>query len=197
MISDKIFYMDIAKLAAVDGITFNSIANSKFIRRSLSFEYPNVKTVFANVVSRIFEKCYEDEKDQIICELKRLIEQGTRFSVSLDKYTSNQNVRYINIDLHYLLKTRFLCNRRIYGVFDSTASLAIVSDVLMEFRIDMHKHVVSTITDEASVMVKFGREARVEHQKCLAHAIHLAVTKTLYKKTIPKEQEQNEIHQND
>ncbi|KAF9760995.1 hypothetical protein NGRA_2913 [Nosema granulosis] len=43
MISDRNFDMDIAKLADADGITFNSNAKSKFIRRSLSFEYPNVK----------------------------------------------------------------------------------------------------------------------------------------------------------
>ncbi|KAF9760994.1 hypothetical protein NGRA_2912 [Nosema granulosis] len=61
----------------------------------------------------------------------------------------------------------------------------------------MHKHVVSTITDGKSVMDKFGREAKAEHQQCSAHATHLAVTKTLYKKIIPKEQERIEIHQND
>ncbi|KAF9763060.1 hypothetical protein NGRA_1544 [Nosema granulosis] len=49
------------------------------------------------------------------------------------------------------------------GVFDLTASLAILSDVLMGFRIDMHKHVVSTITNGASVIVKFGRDAKAEH----------------------------------
>ncbi|KAG0435794.1 hypothetical protein DMUE_4527 [Dictyocoela muelleri] len=76
-----------------------------------------------------------------------------------------------------------------------------VKEILTEFGIDMKKHVISCITDGASVMIKFGKESGIRHQQCLAYAIHLAVTKTLYKKislettdqiTSKREQEESE-----
>ena len=42
---------------------------------------------------------------------------------------------------------------------------------------------VATVTDGASLMVKFGKETCPEHVTCYAHTIHLAVCDVLYKKT--------------
>jgi len=43
---------------------------------------------------------------------------------------------------------------------------------------------VSTTTDRASVMIKFGRDTRPLHIACLAHAIHLCVCDVLYKENL-------------
>ena len=48
---------------------------------------------------------------------------------------------------------------------------------------------VATITDGASLMVKFGKDTCPEHVTCYAHAIHLAVCDVLYKKTQHKPSE--------
>ena len=47
---------------------------------------------------------------------------------------------------------------------------------------DLSKNVVATVTDGASLMVKFGKETCPEHVTCYAYAIHLAVCNVLHKK---------------
>ena len=42
---------------------------------------------------------------------------------------------------------------------------------------------VVTVTDGASLMVKFGKETCSKHVTCYAHGIYLAVCDILYKKT--------------
>ena len=57
-----------------------------------------------------------------------------------------------------------------------------VDNNLSEFSLSLSRHIVAVVTDGASTMVKFGRCVHCEHQKCYAHAIHLAVCDVLYKK---------------
>ena len=58
-----------------------------------------------------------------------------------------------------------------------------VQNKLSEFGLDLEKHVVACVTDDASVMVKFGKIIDCDHQLCYAHGIHLTVCDVLYRKT--------------
>ena len=51
------------------------------------------------------------------------------------------------------------------------------------FGLDLNKDVIATVTDAASLMVKFGKDTFPEQVTCYAHAIHLAVCDVLYRKT--------------
>ena len=51
------------------------------------------------------------------------------------------------------------------------------------FDLNLNKDVVATITDGASLMIKFGKDTYPEHVTCYAHAIYLMVCDVLYKKT--------------
>ena len=51
----------------------------------------------------------------------------------------------------------------------------LVRQKLFEFGIDLNKHIVATVNDGASVMVKYGKLIEAEQQLCYAHGIHLAV----------------------
>ena len=46
---------------------------------------------------------------------------------------------------------------------------------------DLDNDIAVTITDGASVMMKFGKQTKPIHIACLAHAIHLCVCGILYK----------------
>ena len=50
------------------------------------------------------------------------------------------------------------------------------------FGLDLNKDVVASVTDGASLLVKFRKDTCPEHVMCYAHAIHLAVCNVLYKK---------------
>ena len=58
----------------------------------------------------------------------------------------------------------------------------IVRQKLFEFEIDLNKHIVATINDGGSVMVKYGELIKAEQLLCYAHGIHLAVCDFLYSK---------------
>lgn len=53
---------------------------------------------------------------------------------------------------------------------------------LIEEQLESYHLKISNDIFAASVMIKLGRLIDVEHQLCIVHGIHLAVTKILYKK---------------
>ena len=64
--------------------------------------------------------------------------------------------------------------------------LELLERILIEFNIELQKHIVSITCDGAPVMVKMGRLSGIHQQLCLAHGVHLAVVAVLYSKnTIP------------
>lgn len=92
----------VARLAAKDGLTIRQITRSQYIRACLAKDFPN-RTIPKNEGDMIalIEIFYEREKDQVKRKLSSLKEKGVKFSATLDEWTSLQNLRYINVNLHY------------------------------------------------------------------------------------------------
>jgi hypothetical protein len=89
----------VAKLAALDGFTINSITNSKYIRSTLlntGFCLPKNSSSVMELIRRFYFSVIYDLK----CALKNYVESNTRFSITLDTYTSIRNKRYMNINIH-------------------------------------------------------------------------------------------------
>ncbi|KAK4304671.1 hypothetical protein Pmani_010808 [Petrolisthes manimaculis] len=55
---------------------------------------------------------------------------------------------------------------------------------LAEFNFYMKSDIVASMTDVASVMMKYGRFSNSEHHLCYAHGLHLAVCDVLYNKKV-------------
>jgi hypothetical protein len=109
------------------------------------------------------------------------LENGERFSLSTDEWTSLKNRRFAGLNLHGK-KVRLLGMIRIKGSMTSERGKEIIQRKLSEFGLDLTKHIVATVTDGAAVMRKMGELMDVEHQICNAHGLHLAVIDVLYKK---------------
>ena len=60
-------------------------------------------------------------------------------------------------------------------------AIDLVRTRLAEYEVSLEEDVVATITDGASVMMKFGRETEPLHFSCLAHAIHHCFCDVWYK----------------
>ena len=91
----------VAKLVACDGFSVHGITNSSFIRKSLDFRGYTILPKNHSDVIKLVYKQYEITKDIIISEFQQRKLTGGRFSLSLDEYTSLQNSRFININVHY------------------------------------------------------------------------------------------------
>ena len=68
---------------------------------------------------------------------------------------------------------------------------------MSEFKLEFNNDIVSTTTDGASVMVKFGHLIKLLNHICCAHAIHLAVGDVLYMKPTEVLDQNNNIEIND
>ena len=130
---------------------------------------------------RLIYKQYEIVKDSVTSELQKKKEAGVRFSLSLDEYTSLQNLRFMNINIHYLGEFINLGMIALKRKIDANIFNQIIQMKLEEFKLSYTGDIVCSVTDGAAVMVKMGRLSSCKHQQCMAHGIHLFVCDVLNK----------------
>ena len=174
---------EISRLAAIDGFSFNSIAKSNFIQTNLhdqSAKYNRLPPTSANGVKNIVMDYYRTEKEKLANYFKNEVSRGIRYSLTLDEYTSIQNKRYMNINVHTKDRHWSLGLIEIKGSLNSTRTEEFVRGHLHQFELNLDDHIVACTTDGAAVMVKFGKEIKANHQQCIAHCIHLSVIDILY-----------------
>lgn len=170
----------IARLAAKDGITFRQIASSVDIRKGLEARgFKDVPTSVHGVVSKI-KVYYQKVTNSFKNEIKE-VQQQSKFAIVFDEWTSLRGRRYINITLISQKKIWNLGLIRIIGRATSVNCLDLVQFKLEAFGLTLKKDIVAVITDGCNVMKSIGTMIKPVHQQlCFAHAIQLAVVKTLY-----------------
>lgn len=135
-----------------------------------------------------------EHAEQVKCKTVKTItlmkENGERFTMTLDEWTSLRNRRYMNINLHCRafggLEFKNLGLVKITGSMPATSALSMCGH-LAKFNIVLEEDIISHTTDGASVMKKMGSYIPAHHQLCLAHGVQLAVIDTLYKTTTTAE----------
>lgn len=168
---------------ATDGISIRAITRNRFINQSIlkeGYQLPKNETR----VMKLIHDDYFDKKKKMIEEIKSKIEKGVKFSITLDEYTTIRRRRYFGINLHdggdvKTFKTGII---RIYGSCNAESMFLIIEKHLFEFGIVVQKDIVGSTQDGAAINKKFMQIMGVIGQFCLNHAIHLAVSDTLYKK---------------
>ena len=179
-----------AELVALDGFSVSAVANSRFIQSSMRLRgFPG--TARRHTVMEKIKHHFTETKEKIQSKLAEAGVNGERFSITFDEWTSLAKRRYLNINIHgnegEIINLGMV---RIWGGQKSETLLKLVTDKLAEFNVDIEK-AISITTDGPSIMVKLGKLAPPLHQLCLAHALHLAVSKLLYvKKTKSKNQDE-------
>ena len=172
----------ISRLTAEDGFSFHGIVRSQFIRRSLN-EKGYSPPLCPKTAARLVISFSKSIKENLSRQISGLLLKGTRFSISLDEYTSCHNRRFMNINLHTKECFWNLGMQRISGSMPAEKVVEMVSHKLLEYGLVLSKHIVATVNDGASVMVKYGKLIEPEQQLCYAHGIHLAVCDFLYSPT--------------
>ena len=174
----------VAKLACVDGISFATIAKSEFIQENLKNKKYDKEPPASDVaVQRMVMSHFGKKRDELISYFKKQVAADERFSITLDEYTSLQNKRCLNINVHEQTNHWSMGFVSIKGSFTSERVEEAVRKKLNDFGLNLNKHIVCCTTDGASVMMKFGRAISSEHQHCNAHLLHLAICDVLYAKS--------------
>ncbi len=172
----------LARLAAEDNISINTIANSQFIRSALKdrgFSLPKDPNRVMQLVKKFHEDTVKKEMVRLIEERKK---KGKKFSITLDEYTSLKNQRYLNITLHCEDNYWDLGLVRMKDSCPAEKILDMTKMKLAHFNLDLEKDIVGGTSDGASVMVRFGKLAPFLLQLCFSHGIHLGICDVLYKR---------------
>lgn len=174
----------ISRLVALDGIPMATLVTSKDMRRFFSKDGLTVYKSATSIRSGIM-KYYDEVVARYSKEMIDGLENGSKYSIILDEWTSNRNRRFMNVNVHGQGgKVWGLGLTRVYGSANAERCQSIVEDTLSKFQLSLN-NINSATTDGAAVMVKMGKSlnrADVLHQLCFAHGLHLAVCDVLYKK---------------
>ena len=170
-----------SKLAALDRFSFNALTKSTFIWSAMTekgYNFPKKHKQAIQLVKNFSASVKAELKNQ----LNSLLLTGEHFSITLDEYTSLKNRRFLNINIHQKNKHWNLGLTRVSRSFPAEKAAEIISERMEEFGLNLADYIVCSITEGASMMVKFGKIVPTEHQTCYTQGVHLAVQEVLYEK---------------
>jgi hypothetical protein len=84
------------RLAVVDGLSFNQIASSEFVAKgfsNLGLKHPKSRNTVSTHVNTYIKGMVKDTKEELV----KAFENGVRFSVVIDEWTSINNHRFLNV----------------------------------------------------------------------------------------------------
>lgn len=177
----------IARSVAEDGMSVRSFKKSKVMLAFLSskgLKMPSSETTIWNCI----DKFYLSKKEELVAEVKQLIENKIRFSITVDEWSDISYCKYVNVTLRcYEPKSSSfkIYNLGLEELKKKGTALNIYNSInkkLEEFGINFGKHIVCSTHDGAAVMKRYGEDILAESQLCINHAIHLAVVDTIYTK---------------
>lgn len=172
----------LARMAVKDSISFRTIANFEDIRQGLLARgFTGIPKTHDGVRQKV--KSYHEFVVQgYRKQFKEIKKEHRKISLTFDKWTSNRNRRYMNINVHACKQTWNLGLRRIIGSMNAENCLSLLDQHLEEFNLSLSDDVMAVTTDGPFIMLKLGRLLTATHQVCLAHGIHLEVTSVLDRK---------------
>lgn len=126
------FGEEIARLVAVDNLSFNQIVKSSFIRQSLILKYPGQIVPKDNKgVSAALMKFYDYKETDLKGIIKDMLNQEKKFSATLDEWTSVGNSRFLNINIHYTVDNEGKTSHHDLGLIKIKGSCKAESLVVM------------------------------------------------------------------
>jgi hypothetical protein len=84
------------RMAVEDGLSFNQIASSEFVAKAFSnlgLRHPKSRTTVSNYVNSFITGMVKETKEELV----KAFQNGVRFSVVIDEWTSINNRRFLNV----------------------------------------------------------------------------------------------------
>lgn len=161
---------------------------SRQIRAHFASQGYTLPTKGANLNHHVF-KFADEVKENIRSRLEKCKENGTKFNITLDEWSSKQKKRYVNVNAHFIdnENSRQYINLGMIFVEKPRCTAEYLHELVVS-RLQMYglseNDIFTSQSDGASVMLKFGRLASFESITCYSHALHLAVSDILYDKML-------------
>lgn len=175
----------LSRMIAKDGLSIHTICNSSDIRAGLVARgFLNVPKS-RNTIRKMVIDFGLEVKKYVIKTIVTKIASGQRFSLTFDEWTSTQNRRFMNLNVHEAGKYFWnLGLVRVFGSMPAEKCIYLLKMRLIDFEIKLDKNIVGATTDGPNVMKKVGKLLPIIQQLCFAHAIQLAIISVLYSTSI-------------
>lgn len=95
-------------------------------------------------------------REELTKKLSALIENGERFCLTFDEWSSTRNRRYMNLNVHTDKEFWNLGLTRAKGTLPAEKCVKLVNDKLNKHGLRMEDHIIAATTDGAKVMTKVG-----------------------------------------
>ncbi|CAB3252337.1 unnamed protein product [Arctia plantaginis] len=154
----------VSRMAAVDGIplrTFSKSQDLKYLFEKTGNKLPTTADTVRNIILKDFAK----RKLEIINEIKIILLDENKFSISFDEWTSIKNRRYIGLTLHSPNFARDSSFRnlgliRIHGSMNAASCVKSIEAKLDEYGVSLTNDIVAQTTDGCSLMVALGKSLK-------------------------------------
>jgi hypothetical protein len=146
----------LARMTALDGLTFKVFCTSHDLRKALIARGFNEIPKSPNTIKNIVVNYSQKIRSSLIKNFAELKINGKRFSLTFDEWTSVRNRRYLNINLHTEKQFWNLGITRVSGTMPGEKCVEIIENKLKDYGLSLRKDIVSITTDGASVMKKLA-----------------------------------------
>jgi len=168
---------------ATDGISIKAITRNTYIRQSVSCDGFKLPATERDVMKLVHDD-YDEKKSRTVTNIKDKIDNGVKFSMTVDEYTTIRGRRFFGVNIQSsddktTIKTGLV---RILGSCSAYDMIEVMKQHLSEFGINMDKDIVGSTQDGAAVNKKYIQLVEFIGRFCLNHGLHLGVCDTLYKK---------------
>ena len=172
----------VSRMCALDNMPFKVFCTSIDLRNLFlargARDYVLPKS--PNSIRKMVLEYAQKMRAKMIQDFINFKEDGTRFCLTLDEWTSSRNRCYLNVNVHANKKFWNLGLVRVEGRFPAEKCITALKTTLQDNSLNIDKDITSITTDGAAVMQKVGRLLPCNQQLCFAHVIHLAVINVLY-----------------
>ena len=160
------------------------MARSRLIRKGLQAYGYSKNKISRQTISRMVHRSAEKKKEEVKKTVAEEIKQGKRFTCTVDEWSCGpKKVRELGVSLDTKGRKISLGLVKMVGSCPAEAMERLIIKKLDEFGVKLFRDIVAIACDGCALMQKLGKNLKtINQQLCLGHAIHLAVTKVLYKK---------------
>ena len=145
----------ISRMVACDGLPFRIFVMSHDIRKGLEAQRFSPQPKSKETIKQLVIVHGAAIRMIISSELAKLKEDGTRYSLTFDEWTSTRNRRCMNVHVH-AGNSRFwsLGMVRVFGTMPAEKCVQLLGTKLAMFGLSLQHDIVAICTDGASVMKK-------------------------------------------
>ena len=143
-----------------------------------SYVIPNRRTLSTTILNDTYES--------IISQIKNKLKDAETISATTDLWTSNQNLPYIGVTIHFIdgkfnYKNYTICIQHLPGSHNSDNLHETLSKIFEEWEIE--NLVKFVVTDNGKDICKaIKKRSYVVHLRCMGHLLNLIVRKVVQKK---------------